>query len=98
MFYIPSSVLHTCGIYNNRIRYEHSGIRLLILHLYVPGIPLLYVPVNALQPSDTDGCSGSRGRSASNSVSFISESSDEGSDSGPTLERVCTYSGKSPGT
>ena len=40
-----------------------------------------------MQPSDTDACSGARGNSASDSVSSISESSEEGSGSGPTLER-----------
>ena len=78
-------------VYNNNIiRYEHLRIGLLRLHLYlkyVPDVPLLYVPVNALQPSDTDGCSGSRGSSATDSVSPISESSEQGSGSGPTLER-----------
>ena len=41
------------------------------------------VPVNALQLSDTDGCSGSRGGLGSDSVSSIYESSYEGSGSGP---------------
>ena len=45
------------------------------------------VPVNALQLSDTDGCSGSRGGLGSDSVSSISQSSYEGSGSGPRLER-----------
>ena len=45
------------------------------------------VPVNALQPSDTDGCAGSRTSLGSDSVSSISDSSEAGSGSGPRLER-----------
>ena len=64
------------------------------------------VPVNALQ-SVTDGYSGSRGSSGSDSVSSMSESRAqarvrcsraEDSGWGLWLERVCTYPGKIPGT
>ena len=44
-------------------------------------------PANALHPSDMDGCSGSRGGPGSDSVSSISESSEEGSGSDLRLER-----------
>ena len=67
------------------IEYDMSTTTLnvtpLYIHLVLP--LLLYVPVNAMQPSDTDA----QRSSVSDSVSPISESSEEGSGLGPTLER-----------
>ena len=55
------------------------------MHLVLP--LLLSVPVNAMQPSDMDACWGALGSSVSDNASSISESSEEGSGTGLTLER-----------
>ena len=59
-------------------------------YMYLVLPPLLYVPVNAMQPSDTDV----QGSLVSDSLSSISKSSEESSGSCPTLERR----GHGPGT
>ena len=61
----------------------------LLFYYYIPNRTWYTpaVPLNALQPNDTDGCAGSRRSSGSDSVSFISDSSEAGSGSGPRLER-----------
>ena len=82
-FYIP--MLYTrYEIQQLTIEYDMSTTTLnvtpLYIHLVLP--LLLYVSVNAMQPRDT----GAQGSSVSDSVSFISESSEKGSGSAPTLE------------
>lgn len=85
LVFMRSSILHA---------WYHIKIRAL-LYTRITIIPTWYTspaPVNALQPSHTQGCSGSQGGWGSDSLSSISESSEEGS--GLSADTPGTYSGK----
>ena len=73
VLYIHSSILHTCGtIVIEHDIYEHSHCYFSFIFMFTWFTSA--APVNALQQIVTDGWSGSRESSGSDSVSSISES------------------------